>query len=140
MFLRLKSSDMSELLFYTFYNLFEYIGIVMGYVGQDFTVQFYVGFVKLVYQSAITNAVFSGGGIYLGLPKSSEVALFLFSISELKCPSMKQSFFGLSVFGLSCPHKTFCMFQQTFSSGIGNCSSFDSWQFSGQWLAASGQF
>ena len=82
---------------------------------------------EFINQSAIADAVFSSGSIYFDLPYSAEVTLFLFPVSELERPSVEKAFFGLSVFGLSSPHKTFCMFQQSFSTGVCYFTSFNSW-------------
>ena len=101
--------------------------MILGEIGEDLAVKFNVRFFKLIYKFAVGKAVLSGGGVDFNLPQPAEVALFLFPVGELKRPSVKQSFFGLAVFGLSRPHKTLRMFQQSFASSVCLYSSFYSW-------------
>ena len=58
--------------------------MVLGEVGKDFPVQFYVLFFELVDEFAVAYAVLSGGGVYLYLPKPSEISLVLLPVGELE--------------------------------------------------------
>lgn len=67
-------------------------------VSKDFSIELDFSFLKLINESGIGEPVLSGSSIDLDLPGSSCSSLFLFSISELEGPGMKQSFFGLAIF------------------------------------------
>ena len=53
-------------------------------IGENFAVQFYISLFELMDEFGVGEAVLSTGGVYFYLPKSSEVALFLFPVGELE--------------------------------------------------------
>lgn len=65
-------------------ELLEYFGIILGEVGENFSVQFYILFFKLINKLAVGKAVLSGGGVYFYLPQPPEISFFLFSVGKLE--------------------------------------------------------
>jgi len=105
---------------------FKYLRFVFGKVGENLAVQFYPGFFKKIYQFAVADAVFPGGGVDFNLPQTSKITFFLFPVGKLKTPGMKQGLLGLAIFGFASPQKTLRVFQKPFASFVPGCSSFDS--------------
>ncbi len=58
--------------------------MILGEVRKYFSVELYVGFVEFIDELAVACSILPGGGVYLDLPESSEIPLFLFSVGKLE--------------------------------------------------------
>ena len=109
------------------YYFLEHFRIVGSYIGEYFSVQFYICFFELIDEFGVGEAIIPGGSVYFYLPEPAEISLFLFPVGELMSSGVKQRFLGLAIFGGAGPLKTLRAFQQSFSSLICCYSSFNSW-------------
>ena len=105
-------------------DVLEYFWFVFGEVGEDLAVDLDIGFLELIDQLRVADAVLAGGRVDLDRPKISESPFLFLSIGELKAPGVKRRFFGLAEFRFTGPQKALRVFQKSFAAGIGNCSSF----------------
>ncbi|KKW02770.1 MAG: hypothetical protein UY36_C0002G0006 [Parcubacteria group bacterium GW2011_GWA1_49_11] len=97
---------------------------MFGEDGEDFTINLDVSFFELVDQLGIGDAVVSCRGIDFNSPKVAHSALFLFTVGELKTPSVQQCFTGLAGLGFAGPQKPFRVFEQSLSALGGADASF----------------
>ena len=74
---------------------------MFGELGHNFPVQFNVRLFEAVYQLAVRHPAYSSGGVYLYLPQSSHISLFLPSVVEGVQTGVEQGFSGHSLFGFS---------------------------------------
>lgn len=77
-------------------------------------------------EAVVRETVLTSGGADLDLPEAAEVAFFLAAALELVGPGVEQCLFGGAVLLASAPHKTLCVFQQSFTAAMSGFSSFDS--------------
>lgn len=84
---------------------------MFGELSHNFSVQFNTRLFKAVEQFAVRYSIGSGCGVYLYLPQSSHVSLFLPSIVEAVQSGVKQSFSGHSFFGFSAMAKPLNLFK-----------------------------
>lgn len=109
-----------------FNNFFKNLGLGLGEFRENFAIKFNVGFLEASDEFAVRNPIQAGSGADLNLPQTAGVAFLLAAVGKLETPGMKQSFFGLPVFGLAGPHKTLCVFEQIFPALMSDCAAFNS--------------
>ena len=74
---------------------------MFGELRHNFPVQLDVRFFEIVYQFAVRDSAVSSGGVYLYLPQSSLISLFLPSVGEGVQTGVEQGGSGHSLFGFS---------------------------------------
>lgn len=86
-------------------NLGEDFGLGCREIGEDFAVEFDVGFLEAVDKLTVGDAVELGACADLDLPIAAEYTFLLATVLELKCPCVQERFLGGSVLVLATPHE-----------------------------------
>jgi hypothetical protein len=86
---------------------------------EDFAIELDVGGFELSNETAVGEFMHAGGGTEASLPESAHVALFLFAVSKLKTPCVKEGFFGCAEFALAAPFEALGMLEQAFAALVG---------------------
>jgi len=79
-------------------DLFKDFRLVLGDIGQDFSVNDYILLLKGVYKDAVAHVLFADSGIYLYLPKATTGALFFFTASVGVSPGVQKCLPGGTFF------------------------------------------
>ena len=82
---------------------------MLSNVSEYLPIEINLRFLELGDELGVADTMLSSGGIDFDLPEPPEVPLFLFSVCELECPGVEESFFCLAVLTLTGPLKAFGM-------------------------------